>query len=201
MMEQVLFVDACMRGDVSRTRTLCQAFLAQYTALRPQCQVLHRDLTGASLPVLTGPLTQQRDQWVREGEDSPLLAPAREVAGADLILIGAPYWDLTFPAALKVYLEWASTLGLTFAYTPEGEQVGLSRARHLVFVTTAGGPIGTLNLGYDYLKAWGAWWASPAPTASRQNSWTFWGRMWRPFWPKRNSKPHPWPPVWPKNVK
>lgn len=156
MMEQVLFVDACMRGDVSRTRTLCQAFLAQYTALRPQCQVLHRDLTGASLPVLTGPLTQQRDQWVREGEDSPLLAPAREVAGADLILIGAPYWDLTFPAALKVYLEWSSTLGLTFAYMPEGEQVGLSRARHLVFVTTAGGPIGTLNLGYDYLKAWGA---------------------------------------------
>lgn len=61
---------------------------------------------------------------------------------------------MTFPAALKVYLEWASTIGITFGYTGEGRQVGLCRARHLVFITTAGGPIGNLNLGYDYLKAW-----------------------------------------------
>ena len=61
---------------------------------------------------------------------------------------------MTFPAALKVYLEWASAIGVTFGYTKEGQQVGLCKARHLVFITTAGGPIGNLNLGYDYLKAW-----------------------------------------------
>ena len=46
--------------------------------------------------------------------------PAHEVAQADLVVIGAPYWDLTFPAALKVYLEWASMLGITFRYAQEG---------------------------------------------------------------------------------
>lgn len=155
-MEQLLFVDACMRRELSRTRALCEDFLKGYTALRPQCHVIHRDLTAADLPVLTASLAQQRDRLAGEEADHPLLSPAREVAGADLILVGAPYWDLAFPAALKVYLEWASTLGLTFAYTPQGEQVGLSRARHLVYITTGGGPMAGANLGFEYVKAWGA---------------------------------------------
>lgn len=153
-MEQILFVDACMRGELSRTKMLCREFLDQYTALNPQCQVLHRDLTTASLPVLTGPMAQERDALTSHEKDHPMLQPALEAAQADLILVGAPYWDLTFPAALKVYLEWASAIGVTFGYTKEGQQVGLCKARHLVFITTAGGPIGNLNLGYDYLKAW-----------------------------------------------
>lgn len=153
-MEQILFVDACMRGELSRTKILCQEFLEQYTALRPQCQILHRDLTSASLPVLTGPMAQERDALTAVEQEHPMLQPALEAAQADLILVGAPYWDMTFPAALKVYLEWASAIGVTFGYTKEGQQVGLCKARHLVFITTAGGPIGNLNLGYDYLKAW-----------------------------------------------
>ena len=161
-MEQILFVDACMRGEQSRTRSLCQEFLAQYTASRPDVRVFRRDLTDASLPVLTGALAQQRDAWARENPDHPMLAPAREVAGADMIVVGAPYWDLAFPAALKVYLEWASTLDLTFAYTKEGAQVGLSRATRLVYITTGGGPMGGRNLGYDYVKAWGAMMGIPS---------------------------------------
>lgn len=153
-MEQLLFVDACMRGKLSRTKTLCREFLTQYAALRPQCQVLHRDLASASLPVLTGAMAQERDALTAGDMDHPMLQPALEASQADLILVGAPYWDMTFPAALKVYLEWASTIGITFGYTKEGQQVGLCRARRLVFITTAGGPIGKLNLGYDYLKAW-----------------------------------------------
>ena len=153
-MEQILFVDACMRGELSRTRILCREFLDQYAALHPQCQILHRDLTCPSLPVLTGPMAQERDALAADEKDHPMLQPAFEAAQADLILVGAPYWDMTFPAALKVYLEWASAIGVTFGYTKEGQQVGLCKARHLVFITTVGGPIGNLNLGYDYLKAW-----------------------------------------------
>ena len=99
-------------------------------------------------------MAQERDALTAGERDHPMLQPALEAAQADLILVGAPYWDLTFPAALKVYLEWASAIGITFGYTKEGQQVGLCKARHLVFITTAGGPIGNLNLGYDYLKAW-----------------------------------------------
>ena len=156
-MEQLLFLDACMRGpEVSRTARLCRRFLAEYAALDPETRVLRRDLTGAELPVLTDRLSRERDELARTGADSPLLGPAREVAGADLIVVGAPYWDLSFPAALKVYLEWASCLGVTFRYTREGVQVGMSRARHLVYLTTGGGPVLAQNLGYQYIQGWAA---------------------------------------------
>ncbi len=161
-MEQILYVNACMRGEQSRTAGLCRAFLEAYAAGHPEADIRLRDLTGASLPVLTGPLTRQRDELAAQGADHPLLAPAREVAGAGLILMGAPYWDLTCPAALKVYLEWASTLGITFRYEKDGRQVGMSRARHLVYITTAGGPAAGQNLGYDYLRAWAAMVGIPA---------------------------------------
>ena len=101
-------------------------------------------------------LTEERDALARAGSDSPLLGPAREVAGSDLILVGAPYWDLSFPAALKVCLEWASCLGITFRYTGGGAQVGGSRARALVYVTTGGGPVRAQNLGYQYIQGWAA---------------------------------------------
>ena len=74
------------------------------------------------------------------------------MARADLVVVGAPYWDLGFPAALKVYLEWACTLGITFGYTQAGEQRGLCRAERLIYITTAGGPLEDRNFGYEYVR-------------------------------------------------
>lgn len=68
------------------------------------------------------------------------------------MVVGAPYWDLGFPAALKVYLEWACTLGITFGYTQAGEQRGLCRAERLIYITTAGGPLEDRNFGYEYVR-------------------------------------------------
>ena len=156
-MKQVLWINSCMRGaGQSRTLELCRTFLEELRVRRPGLKVAERDLTRAELPVMTAELSRRREELAAEGREDPLLLPAREMARADLVVVGAPYWDLGFPAALKVYLEWASTLGLTFAYTPQGEQVGLSRARHLVYITTGGGPMAGANLGFEYVKAWGA---------------------------------------------
>ena len=44
-------------------------------------------------------------------------------------------------------------MGVTFTYSTEGTPVGLCRAGRILYVTTAGGPIGPYNLGYDYIKA------------------------------------------------
>ena len=43
-------------------------------------------------------------------------------------------------------------LGITFRYAEDGRQVGLSRARALVYLTTAGGPVEGQNYGFDYLR-------------------------------------------------
>lgn len=161
-MEKILFVNACMRGpERSRTWKLCRSFLDACQSRFPQAEIRERDLTGAALPVLTASLDERRHQRLQEDPRDSMFQPAHEIAGADLVVMGAPYWDLAFPAALKVYLEWASMLGITFRYTQEGEQVGMSRAGALVYLTTAGGPLDGQNYGFDYLKGLAAMFGIP----------------------------------------
>ena len=162
-MKRILFVNVCMRGaEQSRTWRLCQAFLAVCKRRWPEAEILERDLTACDLPVLSGPVAAERDRRFRENPRDSMFDPAHEVAQADLVVIGAPYWDLTFPAALKIYLEWASVLGITFHYTREGRQEGLSRARELVYLTTAGGYLAGKNYGFDYLKGLAAMFGIPS---------------------------------------
>ena len=71
----------------------------------------------------------------------------------ETIVIAAPYWDLSFPAMLKQYLEQINVVGITFKYTEEGVPVGLCRARKLFYVTTAGGFYAPEDFGFGYVKA------------------------------------------------
>ena len=175
-MERILFIDACLRGpEQSRTYGLCRRFLEEYTARHPGTEVVRRELAAMELPVMTGKLAQEREGWLKGEPEHPLLQPARDMAGADLILVGAPCWDLSFPAALKVYLEWASMLGITFRYSQEGQMIGLSRARALVYCTTAGGPVEGQNYGCDYLKALTTMFGIPATHCVAAQGLDIWG--------------------------
>ena len=78
---------------------------------------------------------------------------ARQFAAADEIVIAAPYWDLSFPAVLKQYIEQINVVGITFRYTPEGIPEGLCRASRLTYVMTAGGEFVPEEYGFGYMKA------------------------------------------------
>ena len=45
-----------------------------------------------------------------------MLRHARQFRDADIVVIAAPYYDLSFPSALKNYLEAICCVGLTFYY-------------------------------------------------------------------------------------
>lgn len=51
---------------------------------------------------------------------------AEQFAQADEIVVAAPYWDLSFPSILKVYLERVCVTGITFHYV-ENREEGLCR--------------------------------------------------------------------------
>ena len=83
--------------------------------------------------------------------DDEMFCYARQFAAADRIVIAAPYWDLSFPAQLKVYLENIYVTGIVTKYSEAGKPVGLCRANELYYVTTSGGPFDG-RFGYDYWK-------------------------------------------------
>ena len=150
-MPKCLFINACLRGvGISRTAQLCRHLLGRLDA---SWQVEEVDLARNCPAPLDAETIDRRDALLRAGVlDDPLLQSAHQLCTADLIVIGAPYWDLSFPAALKSYLEAICVCGITFWYDDSGALISGLRANRLIYLTTAGGKIGDCNYGYDYVS-------------------------------------------------
>ena len=151
-MRKLLFVNACMRGEESRTGKLCEAFLEAYRRKHPDCQVEEVDLSRQELRPYDLGMLAERDRLIREEAwDDGIFALARQFAQADDIVVGAPYWDLSFPAALKIYVEHIMACGICFYYTEEGPK-GMARAQTMYYLTTGGGFIEGQNFGAEYMR-------------------------------------------------
>lgn len=150
---KLLFIDCCLRGEKSRTLRLCKAFLERRYAQSEDLQLETLSLSETPFPTVDNDLLNFRDKLIKQGcFDEPVFAPARQFAEADEIVIGAPYWDLSFPAQLKAYIENIMVSGIAFKYTERGS-LGLCRAIRLTYITTSGGFFAAQNLGCDYIKA------------------------------------------------
>ena len=134
-MKQLLYVDCCIRGEQSRTRKLAEAFLA---ALPQEWQVTRLDLMREGLQPLMPDTLAQRDETAARGElDAPRFRYAHQIAAADAVVMAAPFWDLSYPAALRTYIEYISANGLTYHYDAAGCH-GDCAAGHLVYLTSGG---------------------------------------------------------------
>ena len=69
--------------------------------------------------------------------EAPVFDLARQFRGADAVVVAAPFWDLSFPAALRTYIEYISANGLTYHYESDGCH-GDCRAHRLVYLTSGG---------------------------------------------------------------
>ena len=144
----ILFIDACAR-EASRTRELAQALLnklgSNYESL---------NLYDAGICSLDEEMLNKRTKLCDENRyDDSFFNLAKQFASADIIVIAAPFWDLSFPSILKCYIENISVTGITFKYSESGIPIGLCKAKELYYVTTAGGTIFDSSFGYGYIEA------------------------------------------------
>lgn len=146
--KMILYIDVCVRGD-SRTRELGEALLSRLGG-----DVVRVNIGEMKFDITDEAFLKQRDSLiVKRMFDDDSFKLARQFAEADTIVIAAPYWDLSFPAALKQYIEKINVLGITFEYTAEGYPMGLCKADKLYYVMTAGGNYVPEEFGYGYIKA------------------------------------------------
>ena len=146
-MKKILFINACIRPE-SRTRRLAEEVLKKLEG-----EVTELNLEQEKIRPLDREGLEFRNQCGAAGDfSSDFFRYARQFAEADEIVAAAPYWDLSFPSMVKIYFEAVTVTGVTFYYTAEGIPRGLCRAGKLIYVTTAGGPIGPRNLGFEYVK-------------------------------------------------
>lgn len=154
---KVLLIDTCIsiRTD-SRTRKLSDTFLKKFQSCASELgreleiEVFEaRDTTVEPLNVDS--LKKREELTASQNYQDSMFDLAKQFSKADYVIISAPYWDLSFPASLKVYVENIVVSGITFQSTENGLE-GLCRAKKLFYLTTAGGIIGNRNFGYDYFK-------------------------------------------------
>ena len=148
MPKKILYINACVRKN-SRTKRLADCLISRLNGEAEEIR-----LEDVNFGISDERFISERDRLLSAGEyGHPMFDMARSFASADLIVIAAPFWDLSFPAALKQYIEQISAIGITFRYTASGEPAGLCKADKLYYVTTAGGPISSDTFGYGYVEA------------------------------------------------
>jgi FMN-dependent NADH-azoreductase len=151
---KLLFADCCIsqRGSGSRTGKLCSAFLTAAAEADPQLAVTHLDLNRTQLQPFTVGMLNERDRLFKNGQfENEIYAPAGQFRDADGIVIGAPFWDLLFPAKLKIYIEHISANGVTYYYDEKGPH-GCCKASWLVYLSSGGDFERPGNLGAEYWK-------------------------------------------------
>lgn len=152
-MKTILYVNACVKRDVdSRTGRLAQAYLKKRLE-NQDCRVSTLALEDIIMQPLSGKGLAEREKAIGSGDfSSTAFDLARSFAAADEVVIAAPYWDMSFPASLKLYIEQLCVNKLTFCYNEKGIPCGLTNVKKAVYITTSGGYIGNNNFGFDYIK-------------------------------------------------
>ena len=139
-----LYINCCVREE-SRTDRLARAVLQKLGGNFTELSLYEENLKPLDRETLN-----KRTALIELGDYSdPMFDYAKQFASADTIVIAAPYWDLSFPATLKNYIENIYVTGIVSAYNESGMPIGLCNAKDLYYVTTAGGPYDpTYSYGY-----------------------------------------------------
>lgn len=145
-MEKILFLNACVR-PMSRTMILARHLLSHLPGTVTEVNLEHEAIVPHTWRRL-----QRREECLAAGDFSdPMFRYALQFREVDTIVIAAPYYDLSFPAALKNYLEIVANVGLTFYYDENEQARTLCRAKRFFYVATAGAEF-VPDFGYGYVK-------------------------------------------------
>ena len=138
-MKKILVIDACVRREESRTRLLMDEAVSALKEMHPDWEFETLPLADMELNYWNTESLRERDALLAAGKlDAPVFAYGRQFAQADGVIVAAPFWDLSIPAVLKVYIENISAEGVTFRCTSEGLE-GMCKAKWMLFLTTRGG--------------------------------------------------------------
>lgn len=134
-MKKCLYIDCCIRRNESRTKQLADAFFENLKGY----EIKHLVLEDEDLKPLVGDFFLNRQELLDKRDlNNPRFDYAHEFANADMVVMAAPFWDLNFPALLKIYIENISVDGITFGTSEKG-LVGLCKGDNLIYFTTRGG--------------------------------------------------------------
>ncbi len=158
-MPNLLVLQNSVNLETSVSRKLVDTFVEAYVQRHPDAEIVHRDLARNPAPHLSPSLAAAL--LPGQGAATPDIGLAdiltEELEAADIIVIGAPFYNFAIPSTLKAWLDHVVRVGRTFAYEngaprgllPPGKKV-------IVFVASGGayaeGPASAMDFVSPYLR-------------------------------------------------
>ena len=155
---KVLYVKANPKTQgTSRTLKVSDSFVKAYKELHPNDETISLDLYKEDLRFLQEEdINSLHKEELLQDKDHPSFKYAHQLLEIDKIIIAAPFWNLSFPAILKTYLDSVIVGGITFKYTAEGPKGQCHGKKAIHFVTRGGAyseePLSAYELGDRYLR-------------------------------------------------
>ena len=134
---KLLHLDTSALGTNSVTRELTAAVVARWQDATPDLTVEYRDLDADPLPHLTGRTLAKADPAQAEADEATL----QQFLAADVVVIGAPFYNFSIPSTLKAWIDRVAVSGRTFRYTEAGPE-GLAGGKRVIVVSGRGGLYG-----------------------------------------------------------
>lgn len=153
-----LVINSSGRTDLSVSRKLTAELVAELASKHPDLQTTYRDV-ATSLPFVNDlmiggfyiPVEQRTPEQAQAVAFSDQLT--QELIAADVLVIGAPIYNFTVPAALKAWIDLVCRAGLTFKASPAGYEGLLHGKKAYVVVTSGGVPVGSpYDLASPYMR-------------------------------------------------
>ncbi|RFA30594.1 FMN-dependent NADH-azoreductase [Alkalilimnicola ehrlichii] len=137
---KALHIDSSILGEQSASRRLSADIIAHLRKTDPSLDVTYRDLAAeppAHLEIAyLGTADAASGEHTKEAAFTEQLL--QEFLQADLLVIGAPMYNLGIPSVLKAWFDRIMQAGKTFRYTETGPQ-GLAGDKRVLIASTRGG--------------------------------------------------------------
>ncbi len=148
---QLLHIDSAITGDMSVSRDLSartvQAWVQAYPGIKVDYLDLAQDAPSHLSAVSIGFRTGQNAATQAERDENTISEKlVSQFLAADVIVIGAPFYNFSIPSQLKAWIDRIAQPGRTFRYSAAGPE-GLAKGKTVIVVSTRGGVYSTSEGG------------------------------------------------------
>lgn len=148
-MKKIIYVNSIIRKDESRTKRVIDGIL---DGVMDKVIIKEIDLNKLNL----NPYNEvSYEDKVKNGTEDVFYNLSKEIAECDGLVIASPFWDMSFPSLLKLFLEKISLFEVMFV-SDDKQCNGIAKCPFMYYVTTRGMDIkdgDELEQGTPYLKA------------------------------------------------
>lgn len=168
-MKKLLYITVNSKPEeMSASKTVGRAFINRFLERHSEFEVEELDLYDCHIPRLEYQYFEKRNAMINEGDFNKLdkkqqdevhkiVKLTDQFKEADMYVIAAPMWSLSFPAPLKEYIDCIVMDGKTISIK-ENKIEGLlnDKPRGIVYIQSSGGNIPwilrmVLNKGLNYV--------------------------------------------------